>query len=135
MPTPRAVETCDNCRDPLEDHYQVESSGQQVTACRVDGCQCGHPLEWAVLVTCEWCSTQDLIVWATTVNGKRMPLDPEPDPDGNVEVVWDRDSTSVPFAKVHGQKHGPLDPGLGWVWPYMPHWATCDQKLRTTKVR
>lgn len=28
------------------------------------------------------------IVWETTVTAKAMPIDPDPDPAGNVDVVW-----------------------------------------------
>lgn len=50
--------------------------------------------------------------WVRTTAGQLMPLDRDPTPDGNVELVDD-------VAIVHGQTpldHGPL---------YMPHFATC----------
>lgn len=60
---------------------------------------------------CRSCGAE--IVWVVTSTGARMPLDAEPNPDGNVELVNGR-------AIVHGQPpafvHGPI---------HMPHHATC----------
>lgn len=55
---------------------------------------CGAPIQW---------------VW--TVTGKAMPLDPEPHPDGNVELIDG-------VAHVHSQ---PCPDG------YLSHFVTCPQ--------
>lgn len=67
-------------------------------------------------VACRWCPSP--IVWAVTRNRKRIPLDPEPNPSGNVEVTLGR----PPFANVHAGPPGMFDK---WV-AYMPHHATCE---------
>lgn len=54
------------------------------------------------------------MVWVHTPAGKRMPLDPDPTPDGNVEIIDG-------YAVVHSQpplEHGDL---------FTPHFATCPQ--------
>lgn len=69
------------------------------------------------------------IRWVRTVHGNLMPIDPDPDPDGNVELV---DDTGAPVdaaaldrfplpatAVVHAQPT--LTGGDRW----MPHHATC----------
>lgn len=61
------------------------------------------------------------IRWAFTANGKRMPLDADPHPDGNV-VLEDGDS-GQPIAVVCA----PGDPWLAAGPTYMPHWASCPQ--------
>lgn len=71
----------------------TDRTGAQ-TVCRSEGCR--RPIRWA-----------------HTPNGKRIPLDPDPHPDGNVEL----DERGI--AIVHAQR--PLDAGE----LYMPHHATC----------
>lgn len=58
------------------------------------------------------------IVWARTVNGKSMPVDPEPTEGGNVELIPEPTGSAV-RAIVHGQ------PPLGAPPLHMPHHATC----------
>jgi len=62
---------------------------------------------------CRWCEAG--IVWARTVAGRQMPLDPEPKPypEGNVELTDDG-------AVVHGQPSLDMPDRL-----YVPHFATC----------
>ncbi len=62
------------------------------------------------MTTCRVCPAE--IIWARTVNGKLIPLDAEPNPDGNVMLING-------VANVYAQP--PL--GLGEI--YMPHHATC----------
>ena len=57
--------------------------------------------------------------WVTPLAGKPMPLDAEPNPEGNVEMVT---TPAGPRAKVHAKGQGGL---LGERW--MPHHASCPQ--------
>lgn len=56
--------------------------------------------------------------WARTANGKPMPLDPEPNDDGNVTL------NEAGVATVHGD--GTSIDGVR----YMPHFATCPNYTR-----
>lgn len=58
------------------------------------------------------------IRWAWTRNGKAMPVDAEPNPAGNVQLVGDvdHDPTAVVYKKTPALTNRPL---------YMPHHATC----------
>ena len=105
--------------------------GDPEPVCTVDGCWCGrNPLESARVVTCEWCSVEAPIVWCRTrKNSKPIPIEPEPNPLGNVEVV--SAEHGVPLVVVHGSAPGMLDT---WT-PYMPHHATCDRKLAPPNQR
>ncbi len=70
--------------------------------------------------SCRSCGAD--IVWAITKGGKRMPVDAEPNPAGNVELTVGR-SDSIPWATVHSQPPGMFD---DWVdRAHMPHFATC----------
>lgn len=60
--------------------------------------------------TCRGCGAP--IRWVRTIHGGLMPLDAEPDPDGNVELVDH-------FAVVHSQ------PTLFGGDRWMPRHATC----------
>lgn len=68
------------------------------------------------------------ILWVRTTHGNLMPLDAEPDPDGNVELV-DRDGQAVTdptdqralTAVVHAQ------PSMLGGRRWMPHHATCPE--------
>ena len=63
---------------------------------------------------CRSCGAE--VRWAHTTFGKLMPLDAEPDPNGNVELVG---KGQQQLAIVHAQPT--MDGGLR----YMPHHATC----------
>jgi len=61
---------------------------------------------------CQSCGAH--IVWAITEGGKKMPVDSEPDPDGNL-LLWTQGQewrTKV----IQGEWDGPR---------YRPHFATC----------
>lgn len=70
--------------------------------------------------TCVSCGAP--ILWAVTDKGKRIPLDLEPVPLGNVAVSADSGFPSAPpMAKVWGNRH---------EWPprkprYVSHFSTC----------
>jgi hypothetical protein len=49
-----------------------------------------------------------------------MPLDAEPDPEGNVRVEWNKDRTPVAYVLRREELAGAQDGEL-----YRPHWATC----------
>lgn len=66
-------------------------------------------------------SCQAPIRFARTKNGKPMPLDPEPDPVGN--VVIDANGTAHVAATADQRS---LAEHMGWPL-YMPHHATCPQ--------
>ncbi len=53
------------------------------------------------------------IIWAETVNGRRMPLDEDPDPDGKFVLDETREPPLATFA--------PTDPGER----FQSHFATC----------
>lgn len=67
------------------------------------------------------------IIWAQTVNGKAMPIDAEPVPDGNVLLtgrrVETRRGTLAPECRVEGDT--PMFPD--GADRYMSHFATCPQ--------
>ncbi len=62
--------------------------------------------------------------WALTPLGKRIPLNPHPDPDGNVAAY--RDGTGRWVARVLHKDEQPL----GWERRYMPHFATCTARAK-----
>ena len=68
--------------------------------------------------TCRSCDAP--IIWAITSKGRRMPVDAEPRPDGNVELI---DSGGMmPQTVVHAQ------PPLAAENPlHTPHHMTCPQ--------
>ena len=66
--------------------------------------------------TCRYCSAP--IIWVRTAAGRAMPLDAEPNPDGNVELVERFDGPDEVL--VHAQP-----PLATWGVIYMPHFATC----------
>lgn len=61
------------------------------------------------------------LLWAVTDNAKRMPLDPEPGPEGNV-AVW-LDAMSNCRCRVLRKDEEPA----AYETRYMPHWATCTR--------
>lgn len=64
------------------------------------------------------------IGWYLTENNKRMPLDPNTHPDGN--VILDRtDPMAPPVAVVLGGAELEAVRERGDVPTFMPHWATC----------
>lgn len=112
------------CGHEATEHTTTEDGA---TVCSV--CYCGrNPLEWALVQACEWCTTGVNIVWCRTEKGRRMPIEPEPNPLGNCEIKFS--GSGVPLVIVHGSAPGMFD---DWT-PYMPHHATCDMKLRKTKT-
>lgn len=117
---------CLVCGHNMSSHDEA----QDPALCRVPGCYCGrNPLEGhhIALVECSWCSTSDHFFWAITPAGKRIPVEPEPNPKGNIQITM---RGGVPFATIHGGPPGStLFDDDDWV-PFMPHHATCDKKLK-----
>jgi len=66
--------------------------------------------------TCGSCPAP--IIWARTPAGKRMPVDAEPTPDGNVTLVPPLESYDSPLAVVSSER----DPSST---RYTSHFATC----------
>lgn len=72
------------------------------------------------LAHCRSCSTP--VRWVETTAGKRMPLDPDPCPDGNFEFTEaDREDGPV-RALTAEQLAGPAE-----RYRYKSHFATCPQ--------
>lgn len=67
------------------------------------------------MATCRSCSAE--IIWCETSNGKAMPVDFEPDPNGNVELV--QRTAHWPLAIVHPQ------PPMVAADLHQSHFATC----------
>ena len=84
-----------------------------------------HPLAGRPTVTCGWCSDAVPFVWCITAAGKRIPIEPTPNPAGNVEIRTTTNPAVAPFAIVHAGPPGMLDDWLA----YMPHHATCARDL------
>jgi len=70
---------------------------------------------------CRSCNQR--IRWAVTVKGRRMPIDPVPVPDGNIELE-EREVFLTPLAivRVNIPTGEPVPPVL-----YKSHFATCPQ--------
>lgn len=67
--------------------------------------------------TCRSCGAP--IIWVPTANGKKMPLDAEPNPSGNVII---RDGALMVGASAENVRDGEQ--------LLMPHWATCPESER-----
>ena len=77
------------------------------------------------MTTCRSCSAP--ILWAVTIAGRIMPLDAEPNPDGNVVPTGKRGRTRAGSAievRVEAARQQTLDVDDPIV-RYMPHHATC----------
>lgn len=65
------------------------------------------------------------VIIAVTENGKSMPVDPDPNPSGNVvftgEMKLDSSGRMRDAVIVLGKAATPHDPRTH----FMPHWATC----------
>lgn len=83
-----------------------------------------HPLYRAETAACRWCTDATLIVWCITFAGKRIPIEADPNPAGNVEIRIGSPA-AAPLAVVHPGPPGMLDDWLA----YMPHHATCPRDL------
>ena len=89
-----------------------------------------HPLINAAVVGCEWCA-DGRIVWCVTTSNKRIPVEPEPHPDGNISVSW---VGGAPHATVHAVSRNQTSifdlgdnpkPAGGDEYRYMPHHVRC----------
>lgn len=69
--------------------------------------------------TCDRCGLQ--IGWVTTVEGRRMPIDPEPNEAGNV-IVRRQGRGGKLIAEVLNRSK-PRPQGVA----FMPHFATCGK--------
>lgn len=76
-----------------------------------------------------WCrACLKPVTWATTEAGKRLALNPRPDPAGNQAAY--RDGTGRWLTRQLGKDARPF----GWERRYMPHVATCTGEARTATV-
>ncbi len=74
------------------------------------------------MTTCRSCGAP--VLWAVTAAGKRIPLDPEPQPDGNVVIASEvHPRTSVECV------HAEVVPARSAIHPdrlrYQAHFASC----------
>lgn len=82
--------------------------------------------------TCNRCPAR--VLWAMSVNNERMPIDPIPHPDGNVELH--QDQGGVLHATVVGRPRKPAQPSLFDLDPepapprFKTHFATCPRARR-----
>jgi hypothetical protein len=75
--------------------------------------------------TCKSCGAT--IRWAVTTNDRSMPLDPEPVPDGNLEIIGTRQGLPlVRVAEAQLFDDGPR---------YLSHFATCPQAPEHRKAQ
>jgi hypothetical protein len=78
------------------------------------------------MTACRSCGAP--VLWAVTAEGKRMPVDAEPTPAGNLVV----DQTAQPWTV----RVVPPDDLLAGDPPrYLPHWATCPHANEHRKLR
>lgn len=78
------------------------------------------------MANCSACDAR--ITWAITEpGGKRIPLDFDPVPEGNIEVVGRTNDGTMSQALVRVLKKGELDtlPGMPQPLRYVSHFATC----------
>jgi hypothetical protein len=71
------------------------------------------------------------IRWATTINGKRMPVDDEPVSDGTLVLSDPAPDAYAPVALVID----PDAPTLDDPPRFRPHWATCPHANEHRKLR
>lgn len=69
------------------------------------------------IVTCARPKCSAGITWVRTANGRPMPLDPEPDPKGNVVLV---NGLAVVLGGKGAEGVAAVD-----ATRYMPHFVTC----------
>lgn len=67
--------------------------------------------------TCRWCPAE--IILGRTENAKTMPLNPRPDPAGNVAVHKDH------MGNLHCRVLRKNEQPAAYEDVYVPHWATC----------
>lgn len=65
--------------------------------------------------SCKSCNRP--VIWCRTANAKKMPVDPDPAPNGNVEVT---EVNGIYLATVHAQRPFGLDAPL-----HLSHFVTC----------
>jgi hypothetical protein len=81
---------------------------------------------------CRSCRAE--IWWAETLAGKRIPVDTEPAPDGNVVLLRGGRGEAPPVVLVMSQAQA--DTVIPDVGPrYMSHYATCPQAAEWRKRR
>ncbi|MGQ4358525.1 hypothetical protein [Streptomyces sp. SAS_272] len=74
------------------------------------------------LLPCRDC--RRLLLWTITEAGKRLAVDPDPDPAGNA-AVW-RDGTGT----WRSRRPSADLPLTGWERLHMPHIATCPDRVQ-----
>jgi hypothetical protein len=78
-----------------------------------------------MITACRRCHAE--IIWATTLLGRPMPLDPDPADDGNVAVWTDHSQLRCRVLST-GQQTEPFETR------YRTHFATCSPQGQTRKA-
>jgi len=74
--------------------------------------------------TCRSCGAP--IIWCLTRNGKRMPVDANPDPDGNIAIVARVGNAPPAIEILNTRRSESFDAGE-------PHFATCPNSATHRK--
>jgi hypothetical protein len=82
-----------------------------------------------VVNTCRTCRAP--ILWAVTIAGNSIPVDPEPVPDGNIELLDRSELRMQPRAVVID----PAQTSLDAAPRYVSHFVTCPQADQHRKAR
>lgn len=72
--------------------------------------------------TCGSCNAP--IFWGITAAGRRMPIDLDPNPDGNVHIISFADD-GTPHVEIRSGASLLDEPAVANSGPYMPHFAGC----------
>lgn len=78
------------------------------------------------MTACGSCGAE--VIWAFTTSGKRMPVDAEPSPDGNVTLIPPLIPGETPTAVVSSDR----DPAQV---RHMSHFATCPNAAAHRRSR
>lgn len=115
---------CETPEDPYHDHFLGPADCGQCERVRRDeelaklSDQPDTPGRMKATNVCRHCRAP--IFFAITKNGKRMPIDPEPNDGGNVNLLQELTQAGDHYAIVVAKGAG----------AYMPHFATCKKRAR-----
>jgi hypothetical protein len=75
------------------------------------------------------------IRWAVTVNGKRMPVDDQPVPDGNIVLSDPQPGAYAPLAAYYSPPDEPTLPGFEEPPRFVSHFTTCPNAAHHRRTR